>query len=743
MAVSDESDLFDREEILSGGPAPNRRAKVLLFAIESRTVHLKAKSRRFSSSYLSTAADEEREKAFLEALATGRHATLLPTIQDLERHVLNWSPLVSNLDVSLRAALARALGQKYDFTYSAIPGIRKALELDEEVVKQEYRRLYSVELSTVYVPKPNLSSRFRWQLTGLARGIEALPPFWVAFALTLPIGPGLLALPIAVAEIGAIPGIVLLVVFGMISAFTVASLAEAVARSGTTRFGIGYIGRLVSEYIGKAGSALLTCTLAVNNVLVLIAFYLGVATTLGHVTALPAAVWIGLLFVVVLYFLSRRSLNTTVASAFIISIVKLALVILIPMFSLRYIRMANFQHMQVPFVVGQPFKPAVLQLVFGVMLANYCSHLLVANYGSVVLRRDPSAKSWIWGSVAAIGLTMLISCLWIITINGAIPAKALAEETGTAVTALARHVGPIMNWLGAVFVILSIGMACIHISLGLLFLVRERLPGVPTNQTGKRLRFFISVSPLVAVFLISEWMAISGLGSFAKLLSIVGGLALPLLGGIFPLLLLAASRRKGDFVPGTVLRFLGYPAIIAGLYLLFLGSIFLYGIFIWESLFERVISIVLGIVIFTLTIAILHHRIFKPRVVIELREDLSPGGKSAFNITACGESIDTEVMLDFEDHANRHRCSGAAIGDFHSLRRATFRLPVTGAKELKIWVHTITPELASAGLPASVRIQHTRGQQWVPLKLTDGLILLDFDGQAFQLEVSLGDRSAA
>ena len=78
MAISDESNLFDREEILSG-PASNRRAKVLLFAIESRTAHLKDKSRRFSSSYHSLRADDEREEAFLDALATGRHPALLPT----------------------------------------------------------------------------------------------------------------------------------------------------------------------------------------------------------------------------------------------------------------------------------------------------------------------------------------------------------------------------------------------------------------------------------------------------------------------------------------------------------------------------------------------------------------------------------------------------------------------------------------------------------------------------------------
>jgi len=50
----------------------------------------------------------------------------------------------------------------------------------------------------------------RWVLSVLAGSLEAVPPFWVAFALTLPLGPGLLALPIAVADVGPLAGIVLL-----------------------------------------------------------------------------------------------------------------------------------------------------------------------------------------------------------------------------------------------------------------------------------------------------------------------------------------------------------------------------------------------------------------------------------------------------------------------------------------------------------------------------------------------------
>ncbi len=61
--------------------------------------------------------------------------------------------------------------------------------------------------------------------------------------------------------------------------------------------------------------------------------------------------------------------------------------------------------------------------------------------------------------------------------------------------------------------------------------------------------FLLAVSPVVAAFLMSEWLLLTDSGSFTGLLSIIGVLIVPLLGGIFPVLMLVASRRKGDASP--------------------------------------------------------------------------------------------------------------------------------------------------------------------------------------------------
>ena len=126
-------ELFTREEVMAGLPA--RRARTLLFLIESRTAHLVAQSRQAMERFLTEEAAEERDLAFLEAFALGRDPPLRPTIQHLERHAPQWAPLVTE-NPRVRAAVAHLLGQKYDFTYQAVPGIRAALGLDEEAVQQ-------------------------------------------------------------------------------------------------------------------------------------------------------------------------------------------------------------------------------------------------------------------------------------------------------------------------------------------------------------------------------------------------------------------------------------------------------------------------------------------------------------------------------------------------------------------------------------------------------------------------------
>ena len=68
MSTSDE--LFTSAEILGGFSA--KRARLLLFQIESRTAYLMLQSQQTVDRYLTEEAAEQRDLAFYEALIEGR-----------------------------------------------------------------------------------------------------------------------------------------------------------------------------------------------------------------------------------------------------------------------------------------------------------------------------------------------------------------------------------------------------------------------------------------------------------------------------------------------------------------------------------------------------------------------------------------------------------------------------------------------------------------------------------------------
>ena len=959
-------ELITREEIMAGLPA--RRASTLLFLIESRTAHLVAQSRQAMERFLTEEAAKERDLAFLEAFALGRDPPLRPTIQDIERHASRWAPLAPE-NPRLRAAVAHLLGQKYSLTYQATPGIRAALGLDEEVVQQAYQRLYRESLETIFAPRTAPVDRLRWAWAALAGWLESLPPFWTAFALTLTetVGAGILALPIAVASVGPLAGVALLVVLGLVNVLTIACMAEAVARSGAIRYCRAFVGQMVADYLGNAGSIIVTLGLAIICFIALLAYYTGFSAFLADATPVPAEVWAALLFLVGLYFLRRESLSTTIASALLVGAANIVLILLLSLLAFAHARLENLSYVNVPFLGGRPFEPSILQLIFGVVLAAYFGHMSLSNCARVVLRRDPSARSLIWGSMAGTATAMLLYCIWVLAVNGAIAPQTLAGLSGTALEPLAAQVGPVVHMLGSVFVILAMGMASIHFSLGLFNLVRERLPtrrrpvvllprrrgrllfhqrGKPSGgpcisliylgleacpeqgrrgsqpqfrldvqldgdthrvemavtdhwedialldqlpdlsqhgaclafevldasqesvrlqvaspmtityegewdttglqmadvltlptpsrqlinwmmrqgevslaemvahigqnedvaramleelteqgfareiemegeiryrpqfapkrgrqlsdhiwqaldvetvspsplpppspslftRLGERGRFLLSVSPVVMIFLLVEWLLFTGRESFPGPLSFLGTIVISLLGGAFPVLLLASSRRKGEFVPGVVYRLMGHPLLIIGIYSLFLASVFLHGLVIWQDPAMRAGALFVGIAMLGLTVAMARRGAFAPRLVVKLQEYLGEEVKGVFAITASGQPATAEVRLGYPEGVQRYQADTGEVTKPSSLRYAIFQVPAAQVQELKVWAQKTTPEGDSEGLPALLEVRCGDETTRFDLKLSGGQALLPLTSESCRLEITLPEPSVS
>jgi amino acid permease len=735
--------LPSREELLSGGLAPGRRATALLFAIESRTARLVVESQELTAVHLTERAFEQREHAFLEALAEGRDLPVQPTIQDLEFHAPHWTPLVSDVQVGVRAALAHQLGQKYLFTRQAVPGVRAALDLDTEAVEGEYQRLYGQPLPSIYAPEITFLDRVRWAWTALAKRLDALPPFWIACALTLIIGGVTLALPIAAAGIGALPSIVLIIFFGLVSVVTISAMAETVTRSGGIRYGNVFIGRLVADYLGNTSSSILSIFLTAFSFGLLLVFYLGIATTLEDASGLPTEGWMVVLFLVSLYFLSRGSLNSTLAFSMVITVVILSLLLILSLLAFTHLDLDNLLYVNLPLLNNQPFNPSLWSAIIGVVLGTFSAHILVVVFGKLNLQRDPSGRSLTRGHAAGICFATAINCVWVLAVNGAIPPQVLANQSGTSLVPLTTLLGPAAGVLGAVFVVLSMGLGLIHFSLALFNLAKERLTSQRATSLGPRGRFLISLSPVLVVFLLAEGLFISGRGSYTGLLGLLGVLVDTLMTGIFPVLLLVASRRKGELVPEVIHRRLGHPVLLVGVYMLYLLILLFHGLVIWQNPAQRALGVFVGLLVLGVTINLIRQGGFAPRLVLELRDDQRRDGRSLFAITAGGQPLTADVWLGYGEGEQHVLAATGEVTDFASLRSTTFQLPATEARELKVWAHQITPEESAQCLPALLNVHCGNQEQEIDLQQSDGQVVLPISGEACRLEVTLPEVTSA
>ena len=711
---------------------PGKRASSLLLAIEGRTALLVSRAREATALYLTVEAVEEREKAFFEAISAGASLPLQPGIQDIERYAPNWASLVP-YDPPTRAALAHLIGGKYHFTYTAVPQLRAALGLDSELVQQAYQRLYGRPANAIFAPQAAFPDRLHWQWARVSSLLESLPPFWMSFALTLPGAVGLLALPIALSQIGLLTSLIVVILFGLINMLTVAVLAEAVARSGITRFGLGFLGQLAQEYLGVTGAVMVTAVLSVNGFFVLPIFFIGVAGTLQDATRLNAEFWITVVFGICLYFLSRKSLRSTIATTLLIVFVNIAALLVIVIEAFLHFSAGQLEWGKLPLIGGGSFASAAWEVALGIMLSTFFSHLLVATYGSVSLRRDPSGRSWIRGSATAIFAYMVIACVWLVAMNGAVSSAVLAETRGTVLSPLAEKAGASVDLLGSLLVSLSLGLASVQIALGLYYTVQERLPvHLPPN-----IRFWAGTSPAVVGFVLAEWMWIAKISSFANLLGIVSALVLPVLGGVFPILILVATRRRGDFVPEGILQLLTNRAALAAVYLFFIAIIFLHGLVIWRDLATRILAILSGMLVLGTTAVILRRDALKTRAVIELRNDQRPGERDFLSVTTAGHLVATGIHLVSLDGEQEIRDAVIPIPDFPTLQGITAALPDTPFDEIKVWVHRITPEEMSEAVPAEVEIYAGETRHSFQLDSGNGIILLPVEALPCRVHITL------
>ncbi|HEY8170664.1 MAG TPA: hypothetical protein VIH24_06150 [Candidatus Limnocylindria bacterium] len=701
--------MFSRDELLAGLPA--RRASAILFAIEAHTARLMAGTRVSRTTYVGGRGSAEREQAFLDAFAAGRNLPLTPTIHDLERFAPGWVHLVPD-GAEARAAVAILIAGKYRFTADRVPRLRSALGIDTPEVAAALAR--QAPDRSLYAPSLTLGERLAWRRAAFAQRLERLPPFWIAYALALTetITEGILVVPIAVAGIGPAAGVVVLLVLGVLNLVTIGAQAEAITRNGSMRYGAAYFGRLVAELLGRAGSVSLSVALAFLNGVVLLVYLLGFASVLWGATGIAEEVWVLLLFGANAWILRREALDETVATAMVVGVTNIALILVITAIAFANLDPANLAYRDVPFLDGGGLDPTVLQLVFGVIIVSYFGHTSAANASKLLLGRDPSGSALLWGNIAALASVIVLYCLIVVGFAGALGPEPLIEARGTAITPLAEQVGPIVDVLGSIYVVLAVGLGSLYCSLGLYNQVVEYLPSrSQRGLTGMRGlfatrpgRYLAGLAPTALAFIILEYLLLTDQDWFAGPVALVGVLTIPLLGGVFPVLLVLAARRRGEYVPGSVIGFIGHPITAAVVSTVFLGAIVLHATVIWQDPLARALAAGVAALTAGLVVWILRGPAFRRAISIEIRDaDRGSAVDPAYSVVVAGEPRSAEVRIT---DASGTIDASAPSGPIRlaGLQRATFTVTDPGARDLKVWAHHVTSDGESLPIAGSIEL---------------------------------------
>lgn len=452
----DSKGALSREEVLSGlGGRARRQANSIFSLIQARAARLILENRSLASPLISDVTLANRNNEYLQAIASGKSPEDKPTIQEMERTAPNWASLIPD-NSAVRAALAHKFGSEYAFTAETTPRLGAALGLTDPSVSQSFKRAFKSPVSAIYEESLSFSERVRWLWNRLSIAIDSLPAFWVAFGIVIAgyFGPGILALPIAYASLGPLLGAGVLIGVGIINVVTAMYVAEACVRHGAMSYGSAYIGRLVHDFLGRYAAILLRIGLFAYCCLVLFAFYNGFASAMFTATGVPNEIWPILLFFLSYRYISGRAISITVAATFVISVINLSAMFLLALLTFYYL---DWQ-MPTGTEAIDIANLSALSLVFGTTLYAFAGQIAVSNAAQITLRRDPSGRSLILGTIAGTTTLLFVYLVFVVAVNGTLPAHVLVEETGTVLDPLSRAIGPSVNILSLTFVLLGLGM---------------------------------------------------------------------------------------------------------------------------------------------------------------------------------------------------------------------------------------------------------------------------------------------
>jgi hypothetical protein len=210
--------------------------------------------------------------------------------------------------------------------------------------------------------------------------------------------------------------------------------------------------------------------------------------------------------------------------------------------------------------------------------------------------------------------------------------------------------------------------------------------------------------------------------------------------GIFPVLLLIASRRKGDLLPAVVYRLIGHPLLLGAVYLLFLAGVWIHGLVIWQAPMERLAAIISGLLALAVTLLTLKQGAFHRRLVVQFRQNRGEE-KAVFTVVAGGQAATADVVATSAQGDVAYHATSSHLLDAASLRRLTFQISGTPVPEVKVWAHQVESEGTSTPLPVHLTLSTADGESYASGDLAAGPVLVPWRGEDGRIELSFPDAT--
>jgi hypothetical protein len=250
-------------------------------------------------------------------------------------------------------------------------------------------------------------------------------------------------------------------------------------------------------------------------------------------------------------------------------------------------------------------------------------------------------------------------------------------------------------------------------------------------------QFVLAASPVILVALLAEILLLREAASFAALLGFTGVIANSMTAGVFPVLLLVASRRKGEYVPGTEYRWLGHPAFAMGIYVISVVNLLVHGLVIYREPWTRACALVFGALAIALTVRTVRGGAFARRSVVELRADARTGEATVLTVMSGGQPLPADVTVGRPEGEDTYRGATMKVPALSKLSHLTVRLPAGRARAVKVWTHQVTAEGTTETVPSIVDVSTGGETRRFDLKLSGGQTVTPTGGGECVVRIAL------